>query len=66
LKKLIAGTCLAAALLFPATAAGASEDAAIARVTSCPPHYTGAVVQVWQQNTGWVDLVWACIPPLAP
>lgn len=65
MKKLIAGSCLAAALLFPATSAGASSDA-IVRVTSCPPHYTGSVVQVWQEGIGWVDLVWLCVPPIAP
>ena len=65
MKKLIAGSCIAAALLFPATSAGASADA-IVRVTSCPTQYTGTVVQVWQQSTGWVNLVWLCVPPIAP
>lgn len=66
MKKLILAALAAAALALPATAARASADMSIVRVTSCPTQYTGTVVQVWQQGTGWVDLVWLCVPPIAP
>lgn len=66
MKKLIATACATAALLLPATA-GASEAAAIVRVTACPPHYTGVVVQAWDQDYRyWYDVAWLCVPPLAP
>jgi hypothetical protein len=66
MRKLVATAGIVAAMLLPAPA-GASEAAAIVRVTSCPPHYTGLVVQAWDPNNRyWVDVVWLCVPPLAP
>ena len=62
MKRLITAVGLAAALVLPAAPAGASQTAAIVRVTDCPPGYTGYVVQAWSDWGGWYDVVWFCIP----
>lgn len=62
MKRLVATAALAAALLLPATPAGAS-DGPIAGVRECPSPYIGVIVYHVDYNTGGpVDLVALCIP----